>query len=79
MPLHGTGWVVLEPGDLSLYAYALPPPLEGRRLVGRPLLGTRITHYAGTNAQAGPAAFSLATPMSASAHCVDQQGESCVR
>ena len=79
VPLHGTGWVLLEPGDLSLYPYALPPSLEGRRLVGRPLLGTRITHYAGSNAQDAAVAFSVATPMSASAHCVDQQGEACVR
>lgn len=78
MPLHGTGWVLLERGNLSLYLYALLSSLEGR-LVGRPLLSMRITHYAGTNAQAAPVAFSPATPMSASTHCVDQQSESCVR
>jgi hypothetical protein len=79
VPLHGTGWVLLEPGDLTLYPYALPPSLEGRRLVGRPMLGTRITHYAGTNAQDAAVAFSVVAPMSAQAQCVDQQGATCVR
>lgn len=72
IPVSGMGTLELLP------SLALRPSLEGRRLVGLPVIGTRLVNYVNANASPGLLAnFSLAVPMSADSSCIKAGDEPC--
>lgn len=80
IPQRGSGWLLidLEQARGGGIAPALRASLEGYRLRGLPVLGTRFISY--INAEANPgvlANYSSAGPMSSVAHCVNSQNQAC--
>jgi hypothetical protein len=75
-----SGWIRfdLASAENRLTGEPLRPSLEGRRLLGVPVIANRFTNYVNTAASPGVLAnYSLARPMTARARCVEENGTPC--
>lgn len=75
-----SGWLMLDLANPAnpLRGEPLRPSLEGRRLLGLPVIGTRLQTYVNANVSPGVLAnYSAARPMTARTRCVDATGNAC--
>lgn len=75
-----SGWLMLDLANAAnpLRGEPLRPSLDGWRLLGVPVIGTRLQNYVNANVTAGVLAnYSAARPMTARTRCVDAAGNAC--
>lgn len=79
-PVLLSGWLMLDLANPAnpLRGEPLRPSLDGWRLLGVPVIGTRLQNYVNANVTDGVLAnYSAARPMTARTRCVDAAGNAC--
>ncbi|WP_325279865.1 hypothetical protein [Tahibacter sp.] len=78
VPYFGDGQLIVEFDQARDTSPVLPASLEGYRLAGLPVIGTRFTHYTNQNAAPGVlATYAEAAPMQAQMRCSSPGGGRC--
>lgn len=79
-PVRGSGWLGVSTVDAAnrMPGEPLRASREGWRLLGLPVIGTRLANYVNANVSPGVLAnYSFAVPMTTQMRCIDASGNSC--